>query len=95
MIDDYFKGNTSKLLGKLHEIEKKVKLTYIYERGLCEERADIISSMAVDSYLDSLASGNPSVYIQGCIYRYARLHNSRIAKPRINDDGRIIRIESV
>lgn len=93
LVSEFFNGNSKPLLDLLHKIEKKVKLSYIIEHGLCEERADIISSMAVDSYLDSLQKGNPSVYITGCIYRYARLHNSHIAKPRLRDDGRIIKIE--
>lgn len=62
--------------------------------GFSEEKADIISSMAIDSYLDSLANGKPSVYIQQSISKYARFHSFRLHKLRCRDDGRVIRIES-
>ena len=94
LIEDYYNGSTDKLLEKLHKIEKKVKNSYMFMHGYCEEKADIISSMAVDSYLDSLANGKPSIYILYSIFRYARFHSYRLHRLRIRDDGRVIRIES-
>ena len=95
LIKDYYKGKPSKLLEKLHKLEEQTKRIWIYEHGLSEERADIISSMAVDSYLDSLDNGNPSIYIQGAIRKYSRYHDIRLHRLRARDDGRTIRIESV
>ena len=74
--------------------KKKVKNDYVFMHGFSEEKADIISSMAIDSYLDSLANGKPSVYIQQSISKYARFHSFRLHKLRCRDDGRVIRIES-
>lgn len=94
LIKLYYKGDTSKLLEKLHKIEKKVKNDYMFMHGFSEEKADIISSMAVDSYLDSLEKGNPSIHIQHSISKYARFHSFRLHRLRARDDGRVIRIES-
>lgn len=94
LIKMYYNGQTFKLLEKLHKIEKKVKNDYVFMHGFSEEKADIISSMAIDSYLDSLANGKPSVYIQQSISKYARFHSFRLHRLRCRDDGRVIRIES-
>ena len=83
LIEQYYDGDTEPMLAELQNIEKAVRTWFVQTYGLCEERADIVSSYGVNKYLDRLAAGFPSPYIMGCVIRYARGENARIAKQGI------------
>lgn len=80
LIEQYYDGNTEPMLAELQHIEVAVRRWFVQAYGLCQERADIVAAHGVNKYLDRLAEGFPSPYIMGCVIRYARGENSRIAK---------------
>lgn len=78
LLNKYYRGDSGPLLEKLKDIEKSIKLKYVTDRGLCEERAEIVAEEAVNRYLDALADGYPSSDIFGQVYRYSKVINLRM-----------------
>ncbi len=83
LVKRYYKGDTEPLLNHLKEVEKKEQKRWQWMFGVSKTRAEIITSQAVNVYLDELANGFPDYCIKRRIRALSRKENRKMSRTNI------------
>lgn len=87
MLNAYYKGDSKPLLEYLHKLENIFVNRFIYERGLCMERAQMCCAQAVNLLLDELRDGFPPSNIRTRLRALAMQQNAIVRKTRSIDNS--------